>query len=86
VVFVGVGGDQVIDPGLVLERQQLFRIAGRVDDRPDPAVNEDGIAVGVRASANEFYRALGKIVQFVTISLYFLGERYPLNPKFEFLV
>ena len=83
-VFVGVGGDQEIEPALVFERQQFLRIAGRVDDRPKPAVNKDGVAVGVRAPANEFYRALRKIVQGVTLSRYFLEEGYVLNPKSEF--
>jgi len=80
-----VGGDQEIDPALVFEREQLFRIACRVDDRTDPAVNKDGVAVRVAATADELNRAFGKIVQFMTLSRYFfLGGGYPLNPKSEY--
>ena len=62
VIFVGVGGDQVIHPALPLESLQFFLIAGGVDDGPDPVIDQNRVAKGVLSPPNEFYRAFREIV------------------------
>jgi hypothetical protein len=58
----------VIDPALFFKSKELAFIAGCIDDRTDPVVDQDRVTVGIRPSPNEFYRAFGKIIQFMTLS------------------
>jgi hypothetical protein len=63
VIFVGVSVEQIIHGPLVSEGGQLVLVAGGIDDRPAPVVNQNRMAERVSSPADELDRPVLEIVQ-----------------------
>jgi hypothetical protein len=86
VILVAVAVDDDLDPAVTIKGQQLFLIAGRVDDGADVIINEDRIALGILAAADQAKAAFFKIEIHEKRSLSPLSSRSSLRKAYWFLL